>query len=262
MDIYICTDLEGISGIYRKEQVLSSCEQYRQGRALLTREVNIAASACKAAGAGRVCVWDGHGGAPGNILYEEVSPDVDVLIQGQTRRRFPEIESYDAAIFLGYHAMAGTFGAVLEHSYSSTSIQRLEVNGIPAGEILMDAAMMGEAGKPVILVTGDDKCCAEARANIPGVCTAEVKRGLSSFGAALLPPAAAEAVLRKAVAEAVRNAGNMKPVTVSHPVTVRAELIERGQVPMEDVKPYLRRIDGRTYEVSGDTMEEAFWRIW
>ena len=47
MKIYIMVDLEGISGIHMRAQVMAAEPKYAEGRALLTREVNICASACK-----------------------------------------------------------------------------------------------------------------------------------------------------------------------------------------------------------------------
>jgi len=42
---------------------------------------------------------------------------------------------------------------------------------------------------------------------------------------------------------------------------MRQECVERGQVPSTHGKPYMRVIDGRTYEVEAATMEEALFRL-
>jgi D-amino peptidase len=42
---------------------------------------------------------------------------------------------------------------------------------------------------------------------------------------------------------------------------MRVELVERGRVPLPATKPYMRVIDGRTYEVDGASVEEALWRL-
>ena len=49
-------------------------------------------------------------------------------------------------------------------------------------------------------------------------------------------------------------------MTYDKPITMRVELVERGILPNKYVKPYMTVIDGRTYEVTGDTMEEVLFR--
>lgn len=48
--------------------------------------------------------------------------------------------------------------------------------------MLIDAAILAEKGKPVIMVSGDDKVCAEAKAIISGIVTAEVKKATGYRG--------------------------------------------------------------------------------
>ena len=77
----------------------------------------------------------------------------------------------------------------------------------------------------------------------------------------LLPAAKAYAVLREKTIEAVKNIPNTKPLVYDKPVTLRAERTERFVMPTEHQKPYMKIIDGRTYEVTGETMEEALFRL-
>ena len=263
MNVYIFADLEGISGIYCPEQVIQGQARHAEGRKYLTREINICASACKAAGVDKVYVRDGHGGSY-SLLWDQLSSDVDAAICGITGEvRFAELDDCDAVILLGYHAMAGSHRAILEHSYSSKQIQNIWLNGVKIGEIGLDAAILTELQKPVIMVSGDDKACAEAKAFLPNVVTAEVKKSYASFGTALLSPERAEARIREAVAEAIQNfnAGKISYYPVEKPATLRVELVERQQLPNIYAKPYMTVIDGRTYEVSADTVEAILTRI-
>lgn len=259
MNVYVFADLEGITGIYTKAQVLSDGAKYAEGRDYMTHDMNVVAAALKEAGVEKVYVRDGHGGGI-TARWEQISGDVDYFIEGTTRTRFPGLEDCDAVILLGYHAMAGTEEAILEHSMSSTSIQNYWINGVKSGELAIDAGIVGELGKPVIMVSGDDKCCAEARRMIPGVVTAEVKKGCSSFGGMLLPRPKADALLREKVLEAVAKAKDIKPVVYETPVRFRVENMERVNTPWPGVKPYLTILDGRTFEVTGDSMAQALER--
>ena len=107
------------------------------------------------------------------------------------------------------------------------------------------------------MVSGDDKLCAEAKALLPWVAAAQVKEGMSAQGGILLPLEAAHAVLRETARDAVARFAEMKPYVVPAPVRFRVEVVERGMTPRPLGKPYLKVLDGRTYEVTANSVEEA-----
>ena len=262
MNVLIMADLEGISGVYTREQVLPSQSRFIEGRKYLTRDINVCADALKAAGVDKVFVRDCHGGSYA-LIWDEVGESVDEVICGAVGdERFPLIDEIDAVILFGYHAMAGTAKGLLEHTFSSVSVQNYYLNGERVGEIAIDAAILAEHGKPVIMVSGDTNACAEARLFLPWVATAEVKRSLHCMGASLLPPAKARACVFAAVKEAVDSfrSGKCELYKVAAPITLRVELTERNQIPYPSQRPYLKVIDGRTFEVSADSVEQALYR--
>ena len=79
-------------------------------------------------------------------------------------------------MFIGYHAMAGTRTAILDHTWSSARVHNLWLNGTLAGEIALNAAGCGHYGVPVVAISGDQCACAEAAALLPGIHTAQVKK--------------------------------------------------------------------------------------
>ena len=205
MNIYILTDLEGISGVYCREQVDPRLRRFDEGRRFLTREVNICAEACRDAGADRVYVRDGHGGSE-SLIWDMLSPAVDLAVCGLTGGiRYQGIEDCDAVILLGYHAMAGTPSAILEHTMSSERVQNYWLNDKRIGEVALDAAILTEYGKPIIMVTGDDAVCREAKEFLPSVTAVEVKKAAYCYGGALLSPALAEKRIRDGVFTAIDN---------------------------------------------------------
>ena len=252
MKIYIFADLEGISGVSGSQFVTADGAKYAMGCKLITREVNICAAACLECGAEEVIIRDGHG-AGNSIIWENLIPGTR-LVQGQTPGvRFAGADEADAIILLGYHAMAGTPRAVMEHTFSSKTIQNMWVNGELAGEFAIDTLIAGEHNLPVIMTSGCDKLCAEAKAFSPDVVTCQVKTSTSQQGCILLSPAASEQLLREKTKEAIEafRAGKIKPKTVS-PATLRIEYMERCEPPDGLVAP-------RTVEHKADTLEEAFF---
>lgn len=257
MKIYIFADMEGISGVSGSAMVSTAIggAEYQRGRKCLTAEVNNCVKACFDAGAEEVVVRDGHGGG-NNIIWEDIKYDVD-LVQGYTlKTRFAGIEGADGAIFLGYHAMAGTPNAVLEHTYSSKEIQNMWLNGKKVGEFEIDAAIAGEMGIPVIMTSGCDKLCAEAKECCPEVVTCQVKKSYSCNGVRMLSPIAAEKLVYEKTVEAVKGLkeGKFKPYSVSTPVTVRREFVER-------MDPGYNLVEPRTVEYVSDSVEKAFFGL-
>ena len=261
MKVYVLVDMEGISGIVRSDQVHFGETLYKtEGRRYLTADVNACIEGCFTAGADQVLVKDDHGGGL-HMLWDQVDPRAEI-IQGTTYvQRMPFIDECDACILLGQHAMAGTQEAILEHTMSSVSWQNFWLNGRKTGEIGIDSAIAGENGVPTIMISGDDKACREAEEFIPGIVAACVKYGLAVEGGRLLSADAAHKLITGCATEAVQKIGQIKPHKVEPPVTARLERVSRGRLPVRGEKPYVKIIDGRTYEVTGDSVEQALWRL-
>ena len=258
MNIFVMVDMEGISGICRNSQVDPKGEHYQEGRRRVTLDVNACVGGCFAGGARKVVVRDAHGSGF-NFLWEELDPRAEYIMGAVLRDRMTDIGDFDGLILLGYHAMAGTPEAVLEHTMSSRDWQNFWINGRKCGEIAIDAGIAGDSGVPTIMVTGDDKACKEARALIPGVETAQVKKGLGAQGGQLLPKEKAHALIRDTAARAVKLCKTLKPCRFKHPVTMRLELVSRGVVPV--IRKGVRVLDGRTYEMRGRTVEETLMML-
>ena len=265
MNVYIVVDIEGISGIVAATQIGTSGHMFSEGRRMMTEDINVCVKACKEAGADKVYVADVHGGCDVNAMWLDLCEEADGYILGcgyNDPSRFPFIEECDAVILLGYHAKAGTGDGILSHTMDGTNILNYWINGMLAGETAVDAGIVGDYGKPVIMVSGDDKVCAEAKALMPWCVTAELKKGITRYGGLVLPKAKAHALLREKTIEAVKNYPNAKPIVYDKPVTLRVEHTNKRQLPSPMQRPYMKQIDGRTFEVTGDTMEEALYRLW
>ena len=260
MRVYIMTDMEGISGVCRKGHVSGGDPLYAAGRRYMTWDINACIEGCFDGGATEVVAHDCHGGS-GNILWDELDPRGQYVIGPPGGRRFDAIETFDGLILLGYHAMAGTREAILEHTMASRVWQNFWLNGRKCGEIGIDSAIAGEHGVPTIMVSGDDKTCREAEEFIPGVVTAPVKTGLALEGGRLLSVKAAHRLIAERAAQAVQSIGSIEPIRTEPPVTMRLEYVSRGKVPDRGEKPYITVIDGRTFEATGDSVEQTLWRL-
>ena len=259
MKIYVMVDLEGISGVYARAQVLSEEPRFAEGRKYMTMDINACVAGLAEAGATEIIVYDCHGGSL-TAIWDQLDPRAE-YIQGGVEERMPYLKGSDGLILLGYHAMAGTPRAVLEHTMSSVGWQNFWLNGKKAGELAIDAGIAGDYGVPTIMASGCDKLCAEAREFIPGILTAQVKTALSIYGARLLPAEKAHDLISSTAAAAARKCASIEPYRPARPVTMRLERVSRGTPPHAGTRPWMKVIDARTHEVTGDTVEEAYYRL-
>lgn len=258
MKVYIFADMEGISGISSKDFVTRDGCRYLKGCEYMVADINACIRGCFKGGADGVIVRDGHSSGV-NIHWDQIDPRAELIQGNGGKNRIPALEDCGALILLGYHAMAGAAPAVLEHTYTSARNQNVWLNGDKVGEFAIDAAIAGESGVPVIMVSGDDRICEEARALIHDVVVCQVKTALACQEARMLSPAEAHRRLEESAEKAVRLAGVIKPYVVPGPVTIRVELVERGTVPNPTGRPGTTILDGRTYEVTADCVESALF---
>jgi D-amino peptidase len=162
MKIFITADMEGISGVVLREQLSVGTPEYAEARHLLIGDANAAVASALEAGADEIIVADMHSRGF-HFPLDKLHPQAKYLMGSGHWPRFPFLEGADAMFMVGYHALSGTEGAVRDHTMSSLHWQDLWVNGRKFGEVGVDAAIAGYYGVPVMLVTGDDKVCSEAR---------------------------------------------------------------------------------------------------
>ena len=97
-------------------------------------------------------------------------------------------ESFQACLFIGYHAKAGTEAAILDHTISGSVVQAIRINGIEMPELGINAAIAGYFGVPVVMVSGDTALCAQAKAMLgPGTVGRPRQGGLRTIRGPPLP---------------------------------------------------------------------------
>src|SRR6266581_7647905 len=194
MRVLIMSDMEGVSGIVVWEQVTGGSPLYDECRRLYTEEINAAVRGAKAAGAEQIVVVDCHGAGGAwnfnSLVPELLDPDCE-WVAHHPWARYTELleQGCDAALFVGMHARAGTPDGVLAHTVSGQAWRELKFNGTSVGETGINAALCGQWGCPVLLVTGDEAVCREATELLgEGLTTLAVKKGLGRFSARQVAP--------------------------------------------------------------------------
>jgi len=257
MKVFIAVDLEGISTVVHEWDTDPGARGYARARAAMLGDVLAAIDGCRAAGADEIVVTDAHndGGnldpdaMPAGVTLVSGSPTPDSMMHGIG-------PNYDAALYVGYHARAGTPAAVLEHTWTYR-VFGVSVGGVELGEFGIGALLAGHHGVPAVYVSGDDKVAAEARTLVPGVTATVVKRGVMRTSAALVAPDEARARIRADVEQALAKRAEIAPLEWSGDPL----LLTFTRVPFCDaasVYSGARRFDGRTLEIRGDDFVELY----
>ena len=264
MRVYISVDMEGIAGVVHEDQTdpiqSRHAADYNRFRRLMTNEANAAIAGALEAGATRVLVNDSHW-LMRNLLAEELNSSAELISGGPKRLSMVEgIDGgFDAAMFIGYHARAGTRDATIDHTYTSR-VYEARINGAPVGELALNAALAGTHDVPVALVSGDQAIAAEARELLgAGVETVVVKHAVGRFAARSIAPAVACDRIRTAAAGALRR--QHQPFTVKSPVRLEVDFVVTQMADMAELVPGSERTGGRTVSYTGDDYREVF-RAW
>ncbi|HXH06465.1 MAG TPA: M55 family metallopeptidase, partial [Vicinamibacterales bacterium] len=255
--VYISADMEGISGISGDDQLAPGQPEYARSRRLMAEDVNAAVRGAIAGGATDVLVNDAHGGQR-NLLPEELHPAARLISHSFKRYGMMEglDDSFDAVLFIGYHAKAGTPAGLFAHTGSGV-LADLEIDGRSVGEAGMNAALAAWYGVPVVLVTGDDVAVAQALESAPGARGVVVKRAINVRAVELVPLEAARRAIETAAREAVAAAHRAAPVRRS-PVSVRMRF-ETVLIPeIAEAFPAISRPQPDTVAFTADTMPAAY----
>jgi len=230
LKVFISIDMEGITGVVNWEDVSRSGKDYGLFRRIMTEEANAAIEGALAAGATEILVRDSHGSAR-NILPDLLNEKALLMRDwsGGPKGMMEGIdETFDAVIFLGYHAKAGTHDASLDHT-SSGSVVDFSINGVSMPEAGYNALIAGSYNVPVVFVAGDKALCDQVSALFGPVETVPVKEGV---GTASLTkhPKVTQAMIRKGVEKALKNMDAHKPFKVDAPYTLVLKLKDDVQI--------------------------------
>jgi len=264
MKVHVISDMEGVAGIVKWEQVSGGDPMFEEGRRLYTEEINAAVRGAKAAGATEIVVMDCHGAGKGwdfnSLIPDLLDPACEYVVQEEWTDYTGFLEAgCDGALFVGMHARAGTRDGVMNHTVSGQSWQNLWFNGTLVGETGINAALCGTWGCPVLLVTGDEAVCREARELLgERVTTVSVKTGLGSFGARQFPAQRARELIETGARDALRDLTVVSPYDPGNPCTIEVEFMKTAAFDEYARKPGVETVGERRIVSRGET----WWEAW
>jgi D-amino peptidase len=258
--ILIVNDIEGISGIDNVRMIQYGFKEFEEGRIRVTEDVNAAIRGLGAAGAAEILVADSHGsGGPNkNIIPEKLERNVKLFQEGPVYKRLKEAadESVDAAVFIGFHAMADTKDGFLRHTI--TLEPRIRINGKLVGETAIDAYTLAEYGVPVIMVTGDQALVREALTLLPEIETAQVKTSSDCKTTKCLPLSESRRLIETAAKRALSRIDEFLPLRIGKPIETDISFLRKEQIDLCETIPRAKKKGENTISYIAGDWEEAY----
>lgn len=257
LKVFISVDMEGIGGVGTSAMTSPTGKDYALSRRLATDEVNAVAAVIFQRGPAEILVNDSHGDMQ-NLLHTELDPRI-TYIQGAVKPTgmVAGLDStFDAAIFLGYHARAGTPDGFLAHT-GTNNVKGLWLNDQEVGEGELNAAYAGALGVPVILAAGDSAFTEQFGRMVRTELVA-TKTAVSGQAARLVHPQLVRDKLTAATRRALGQLASAKPLTIGAPVRVRLRLSDHTLTQIMEAIPGVKRVDGYTVSFTAPSMREAY----
>ena len=249
--------MEGISGISGDDQLSAGGSEYGRSRKLMAEDANAAIRGAFAGGASEVLVNDSHGGQR-NLLPEDLDPRARLISHSFKPYGMMQglDDSFDAVIFVGYHAKASTPAGLFAHTGSGV-VADVEVNGRSLGEGGLNTLVANWYGAPVVLVTGDDVAVAEVKAVATSARGVVVKKALNVRAVELQPLLAARAEIEKEARDAVATSSRI-PTQRTGPFRVRMRFKDTLIPFIAEGLPGLERPQPDTVSWTSDSMPAAY----
>jgi len=260
LKVYISADMEGITGVASVDQLSPANFEYAQARQWMTAEVLAAIQGAREAGATEFVVSDSHGNGE-SLLIDKFPADVPITIVRSFPRPLGMMEGIDstfaAVIFIGYHAATTSTTGVRAHTMSSALLTRIALNGVSQSEAGINAAIAAQFGVPVVMITGDDAIVGETKQRLGNLEGVVVKRAIGFHSTATLTPEVGQARIRQQAKTAVMRRGEMKPYTMTKPLSLEVSFKNYRPVELLGSLPNVQRIDAHTVRFVGRDMIEV-----
>mgnify|MGYP001817019288 CR=1 FL=1 len=266
MRVFISVDMEGATGVCHREHLLPGGDDYQKARGWLVGDVNAAVRGAFDAGASDVLVADGHG-TMRNILLDDLDPRARLLTGPAQPGNRPLAQlgalgpdTFDVAMLIGHHSRAGTPGGLLAHTWIGMVVTEIRLNGRPASEAMLNMAILGHYGIPVVMASGADDFCRQMREDFgDGIVLAEVKQALGPTAIVTLPLGAAHTRIEKAARDGLEAGGT--PYVVDTPVVIEVD-VHRDAMRDRALELGVAPVGRLGFRVEGEDVVAAVEAVW
>ncbi len=258
LKIYISADMEGLVGVVTAEQLGPGGFEYNKFREIMTNEVNAAIAGARAGGATEILVSDSHGNGQ-NLLIDQLPRDIQLVRAWPRPLMMMEgiDDSFDGAIFIGYHSATTNPAGVRAHTISSARLTDVRLHGESMSEAGINAAIAGHFGVPILMVTGDDAVVQETKGLLGDIESVTVKWAYGFHSARTIMPEAAYDLIRQAAERAVGRIAEFRPRRLPTPIPLEISFKNYRASEVLSYLPIVERIDAHSIRFTGRDMIEV-----
>jgi D-amino peptidase len=222
LKVFISVDIEGITGVINFKET-DPGDDYQYYRKLMTGEANAAIEGALEAGATEIIVRDSHSSAR-NIIPDLLNEKAKLIREwsaGPLSMMEGIDKTFDAVVFIGYHAKAMTPNGTLKHTMEG-DILDLRVNDISLPEAGWNGLIAGYYDVPVAFLAGDLAACNQAKELFGNIETVAVKEGIGD-ASINLHPEVAKRKIKAGVKKALSDLKKCKPFKLNSPFTMQID---------------------------------------
>lgn len=252
MRVFISADIEGTTLTTLWDETEVGKGIYPPAAQQMTQEVKAACEGAIAAGADHILIKDAHDYAI-NLDVTQL-PECAEVIRGWTGSPLGMVdgvdETYDAALFVGYHSAAGRCGNPLSHTFTTQTTDVL-LNGKPCSEFVLYSYACTLKGVPTVLLTGDKMLTEDSRDLHPMLYTVAVKDG---FGGATrcINPALACRTIREMTEKALKQDLSKAGIQLPEHFTFEVSYKEHKLAVRRSFYPGFQLVGDRTIRMETD----------
>lgn len=255
MKVFISVDIEGITGVTSWSETTLGNLDYSQFAEQMTKETVAACEGAIAMGAKEIFIKDAHDSAR-NIDITKL-PRCSKLSRGWTNTPDSMVagidDTFDAAIFIGYHSAAGTDGSPLAHTMNLGN-NYMKVNGEKASEFVINSYLAADYGVPVVFLSGDKMLCDKAKEFNPGIETVAVKEGLGGATVSINPDLACE-YIKEGVINGLKRIEACK-IEIPEKFEVEINYKEHKEAKHASFYPGVAQVDSHTVKYTAGSVKE------
>jgi len=246
MKLFISADMEGLTTTTLPADYMPGTPDYPFHARQMTAEVVAACEGAIQAGAKEIFIKDAH--EEGNNIDANQLPKCTKLIKSWSGHPYGMVEginsSFDACLFIGYHAAAGCNGNPLSHTLSHRPFS-VKMNGQSVSEFMIYSYVAALEGVPVIFLSGDKQICEDAEALNPEIVTTAVKEGLGASTISLQPQYACD-LIREGVERSLKR--DLSKAKIVFPKDFYIEICYHDHFEAEKMSyfPGVKKVDTHT----------------
>jgi len=256
--LFVSADMEGCAAVSSQLALAPERPEWTAARHWMTQEVVAVSEAALESGYDEVIVADSHGNAH-NIIPDLLPPKTR-LIRSWPRPLLQvqgvEIEDVQACAMIGYHCGSTSFPGTLAHSFSGPTFRSIRLNGELCSEGYLGAAVAGEFGRPVILVSGDDALARESVVFAPAATRFTSKTSLGWRSQMSESPSIVCAALKVSAASAFQ-APLPEPFRLKGPYELELNMTTQLAAEVLAYLPDVKRVDACSVAARFDRVASA-----